>query len=246
MLIQVTKRGGQGIAIYCDHEDQKQVERLFEQISKEQNGQLDILVNNAYAAVAELMKIGAKKFFEQPIEIFDKINNTGLRNHYVCAVLAAKLMVPRSKGLIVTVSSVGGMAYLFNVAYGIGKAACDRLAADTAMELKSFKIASVSLWPGPVRTETIKELVIDANGPNKAVFEKGESVEFSGKCIVALATDSKIMEKTGKILVTAHLAKEYDLYDEGGSQPDAEGYNKMSKLIDQLNAVRQVGVLSNI
>jgi dehydrogenase/reductase SDR family protein 1 len=32
-------------------------------------------------------------------------------------------MVPRRQGLIVTVSSAGGMRYLFNVAYGVGKAA---------------------------------------------------------------------------------------------------------------------------
>lgn len=32
-------------------------------------------------------------------------------------------MVPRKNGLIVTVSSAGGMRYLFNVAYGVGKAA---------------------------------------------------------------------------------------------------------------------------
>ena len=30
-------------------------------------------------------------------------------------------MVPRKQGLIVNISSVGGMRYLFNVAYGVGK-----------------------------------------------------------------------------------------------------------------------------
>ena len=32
-------------------------------------------------------------------------------------------MVPRKQGLIVVISSFGGMRYLFNVSYGIGKAA---------------------------------------------------------------------------------------------------------------------------
>ena len=45
-------------------------------------------------------------------------------------------MVDRKDGLIVNVSSVGGLKYLFNVPYGIGKAACDRMAADCAVELK--------------------------------------------------------------------------------------------------------------
>lgn len=45
------------------------------------------------------------------------------RNHYLCAVHAAKLMVPQKKGLIINVSSVGGLRYLFNVLYGVGKEA---------------------------------------------------------------------------------------------------------------------------
>ena len=33
------------------------------------------------------------------------------------------MMVPRKQGLIVNVSSIGGLTYLFNVAYGVGKEA---------------------------------------------------------------------------------------------------------------------------
>ena len=41
----------------------------------------------------------------------------------MAACYAAKMMVPAKQGLIVNVSSPGGMRYLFNVAYGTGKAA---------------------------------------------------------------------------------------------------------------------------
>jgi NAD(P)-dependent dehydrogenase (short-subunit alcohol dehydrogenase family) len=51
----------------------------------------------------------------------------------------------------VNVSSIGGLRYLFNVAYGVGKAACDRMAADCALELKGSNVAMISLWPGAVR-----------------------------------------------------------------------------------------------
>ena len=44
-------------------------------------------------------------------------------NHYYCTVYGARLMAPRKQGLIVVVSSIGGLRYLFNVAYGVGKAA---------------------------------------------------------------------------------------------------------------------------
>ena len=71
-------------------------------------------------------------------------------------------MTDRKTGLIVNVSSGGGLRYLFNVAYGIGKAACDRMAADCAIELKKDNVAMVSLWPGPVATETIQETVMQS------------------------------------------------------------------------------------
>jgi NAD(P)-dependent dehydrogenase (short-subunit alcohol dehydrogenase family) len=65
------------------------------------------------------------------------------------------MMVPRKSGLIVNISSPGGLVYVFNVAYGIGKAACDRMAQDCGIELRSSNVTMISLWPGPVQTETI-------------------------------------------------------------------------------------------
>lgn len=37
--------------VICDSTNDKDIEALFEQIKREQNGRLDILVNNAYAGV---------------------------------------------------------------------------------------------------------------------------------------------------------------------------------------------------
>jgi dehydrogenase/reductase SDR family protein 1 len=48
---QIRSRGGRVIPVQCDHEKDDQIIRLFNQIETEQNGRLDILVNNAYKAV---------------------------------------------------------------------------------------------------------------------------------------------------------------------------------------------------
>jgi dehydrogenase/reductase SDR family protein 1 len=48
------------------------------------------------------------------------------------------------------------------VAYGVGKAAVDRMAADCAVELKKQNVAMISLWPGPVRTEYVAKNVTSA------------------------------------------------------------------------------------
>lgn len=40
---------------------------------------------------------------------------------------------------------------------------CDRLAADMAVELKKHGVASISLWPGAVRTELVSDMILEKN-----------------------------------------------------------------------------------
>lgn len=47
----VEKAGGTCIAVPTDHSDDEQIKSLFEQIDLEQNGQLELLVNNVYCSV---------------------------------------------------------------------------------------------------------------------------------------------------------------------------------------------------
>ena len=51
---EIRARGGKCVPVQVDHEDDKQIFELFEQIKREQDGQLDILVNNAYKGVTVL------------------------------------------------------------------------------------------------------------------------------------------------------------------------------------------------
>lgn len=48
---QVKERGGNCVPVICDSTKDKDIEELFERIKREQNGRLDMLVNNAYAGV---------------------------------------------------------------------------------------------------------------------------------------------------------------------------------------------------
>ncbi|KIH42188.1 hypothetical protein ANCDUO_27829, partial [Ancylostoma duodenale] len=48
---EITERGGKGIAAYVDHSNMEEVKQFFEKVERDHNGQLDILVNNAYSAV---------------------------------------------------------------------------------------------------------------------------------------------------------------------------------------------------
>ena len=48
---EIRERGGTPIPVQVDHSNDKEVEALFQRIKREQNGRLDVLVNNAYAGV---------------------------------------------------------------------------------------------------------------------------------------------------------------------------------------------------
>ncbi|CAF1100933.1 unnamed protein product [Rotaria sp. Silwood1] len=216
----IRNRGGQCIPLRVDHENADEVEALFQRISKEQDGRLDILVNNAYKGVERLLIESGTPFWETEPDIFDDLNNVGLRNHYYCAVYAARLMVPRKQGLIVFISSAGGLIYLFHVAYGVGKTACDRMAADTAIELKKHNVASISLWPGLVETDTVQ--ASERNTGFRKMFEtygKTESAEYVGRIIAHLAQNSSLMQYSGTVVTTADYGTTYSIPDIDGTYP---------------------------
>ncbi|OWF37925.1 dehydrogenase/reductase SDR family member 1-like [Mizuhopecten yessoensis] len=221
---EVEERGGRCIPVQCDHSNDDDIVELFDTIKKQQNGQLDLLVNNAYAAVKMISENKGKSFWEQPMSMWDTVNIVGLRNHYMCAIHAARLMVPRRSGLIVNVSSGGGLKYLFNIPYGVGKEACDRMAADCAVELRRHNVAFVSLWPGAVRTEFTNQLSQSADSAKTKKsginFAEGETTEYAGKAVVNLLSDKNLMsKKSGKIHLTSDLAYEYGFTDIDGRQP---------------------------
>lgn len=44
-------KGGECIPVQCDHSKDEDIKGLFDRVSREQEGKLDVLVNNAYSGV---------------------------------------------------------------------------------------------------------------------------------------------------------------------------------------------------
>lgn len=222
----VEQAGGVCIPVCVDHSDDEQVRLLFERIQDEQ-GQLDLLVNNAYSGVQALGDANGKPFWDSEPSFWDACNNVGLRSHYVASVFAARMMTQHQQGLICTISSWGGMSYIFGVPYGAGKAACDRLAAEMAVELKQHNVASLSIWPGIVGTEFITRFAAEmddnsaADSQSSAIREgyNWETPLLTGRAIAALAADSTVMRRTGRVQIVAELAQHYGLVDKDGNRP---------------------------
>ena len=104
-------------------------------------------------------------------------------------------MLARKRGLIVNISHWAAQKHLGNVAYGVSKAATDKLTSDLAFELKPHGVAVVSIYPGMVRTEKVMEAAQWLDLSNS------ESPEFIGRAIAALAGDPEVLRHTGQVLV---------------------------------------------
>lgn len=211
----VSAAGGQGIAVRVDHGDDEQVKELFARIEREQ-GHIDILVNNAAVIRDEMM--GRTKFWEEPLNVIDTLD-VGVRSSYVATVYAAPLMLPQRRGLVVFTSSSGAVHYAFGPAYGVPKAAVDKMAADMAIDFKEFGIAAVSIWMGSLLTDRVRTII--AGNPQKFghILDSAETPELTGQVIWALYNDPELMELSGQTLIGAELAVKYGIQDEDGRQP---------------------------
>ncbi|KAI6190567.1 Oxidoreductase, short chain dehydrogenase/reductase family protein [Aphelenchoides bicaudatus] len=235
---EIEEAGGKAIVAYCDHSDPEQTRKLFERIDKEQKGQLDILVNNAFAAVQFIVEHVGQPFYaysESPEETWELINNVGLKNNYICAVHAAKLMAKRGKGgVILNVSSTGGANYFL----GAGKEAIDRMSADMAIELADKKVTVLSVWVGAVKTELINKIVLEPQNPGVEVFENGQSIYYAGRTIAALLKDPNFHKRTGQTLSTSQLGQEYNVVDVDGKMPGDPRLDQYNKRREESNKVR--------
>lgn len=212
---EITKQGGVGIPVVCDHSDDAQVKALFEKIKKEQ-GQLDILVNNATYLHDDLVVPGP--FWEKSIDLVE-ILNVGLRSSYIASYHAAKIMAQQKSGLIVNTSSPGAACYMHGPAYGAQKAGSDKMIWDMAQDLKDFNVACTSIWMGVLKTERLDAVMAAEPEKYAAFFQMAESPQFTGLVIDALFRDKNVMEKTGQAFIGAELGEQLGVKDIDGSQP---------------------------
>jgi len=211
---EIEAAGGTAIAVRCDHSNDDEVRALFDRVEKEQGG-LDVLVNSAFVDPGIE---GAPPFWETELGWYDTLCDVGTRGAYVASALAIPRMLGRGTGLIANVSSLGAEHFFQHVAYGMGKAALDKLTRDAGRQLRKQDVSVVSIWPYIVKTEAVLELV---RRGSEMPLEGAESQRFVGRGVVALASDDERMSRTGKAFTSRQLADEYAFQDVDGTLPNA-------------------------
>lgn len=202
------------VRIQCDHSLDEQTAAAFAELAS-----LDVLVNVAWGGYERMVEDGkftwGLPFWEQPSHRWTSMVDVGVRGAFVASSHAARMMVRQNSGLIVNIGFWAAQKYIGNSIYGIAKAAVDKMTSDMAHELRPFHVAVVSLYPGLVRTEA----VMAAAQGGWLDISNSESPEFIGRVIAGLSRDPGLMERSGKVLIAAALAREYGIFDVDGKQP---------------------------
>jgi dehydrogenase/reductase SDR family member 1 len=209
--------GGTAVGVRCDASDDVDLAQLYARIRSEQ-GRLDLVVHSAFNSTA-FGPTSGRSCWELPPSLWDDLVRVGARSAYVSAVHAAPSLIASGGGLVVHISGRGAGRYRYNAAYGVDKAAIDKLTADLAHELQPHRVAVVSLWPSVTRTERNRATSgVDEFGwpdPTQPV-DALETPRYSGRAVVALASDPNVLARSGRRFWTAELAAAYRFTDEHG------------------------------
>jgi NAD(P)-dependent dehydrogenase (short-subunit alcohol dehydrogenase family) len=173
---------GRAISIPCHIGYKEQLQQLVDE-TRAQLGKIDILVCNA----------AVNPFYGSMLDIedsaFEKILDSNIKsNHWLCQLVLPE-MVERKDGVIIIVSSVGGLNGSATLGtYAISKAADMQMARNIATEFGPHNIRANAIAPGLIKTDFARALwenpdVLKASTANAALRRIGEPEEIAGTAV---------------------------------------------------------------
>jgi NAD(P)-dependent dehydrogenase (short-subunit alcohol dehydrogenase family) len=237
----VTAYGGVGIHARTDHTVEQDVRALFDRVNTEQ-GRLDILVNDIWGG--DVLTEFGKAFWQVSLNKGKQMFEQAVMSHIITSRYATPLIIETGPGLIVEITDGDSFTYRGNIFYDLVKTSVIRLAFAMARELRSRRITSIAITPGFLRSEAMLENfgVTEENwreGANKHPgFIASETPLFVGRAVAAVASDTNMFSKTGRVFSSWDLAGEYGFTDLDGSSPMwsnyyEETYGKRVKKCDE-------------
>ena len=221
---EVTRRGGLGIPACVDHTDPGQIEDFFGRV-RQTHGRLDILACGVWGGNERYLDpIWNESFWKQPIGVWKEFLSAGPYAFWLCAHACSRIMAENQRGLIVAVtepitSQFDGQEPSLAETFGhLAHYSTNRLVSALAHDAQEAGIAVVGLLPGFMRTERVEMHLPDEESRKRFRYDLSESTEYSGRAVAALASDSNVLTKSGRLLFVADLADEYGFTDIDGKR----------------------------
>jgi len=226
----IRAKGGQAIAVRTDHTVEAEVKALFERVRDEQDGRLDILVNDIWGG--DSLTQWETPFWKHSLDDGLLMQRRAVTTHLITSRYGAPLMVDRGQGLIIEITDGCDYRYRGNLYYSLAKISTIHIAQAMAADLQPYGVTALSLTPGFLRSEAMLDLfgVTESNWRDAIAkdvhFAQSETPSYIGKAVVALASDPNVGAKSGKALMSGDMADEYGFTDVDGSQPNWNMYYK--------------------
>ncbi len=164
--------------------------------SLEKFGKIDVLVNNAGVTSQD-------SFDKMTYKRWRLILSVNLDGTYLCSKVVLPHMIEKKSGMIINVSSILALQIRMNIAYGVTKAAVERLTMGLAREVRrETGIAVTCIRPYFVKTEVVMGFM---EGRDTSDFEE----PIIWQKYPAMLAAAKPEEVTGKIFDKAALEEKF-------------------------------------
>jgi NAD(P)-dependent dehydrogenase (short-subunit alcohol dehydrogenase family) len=237
----VTAAGGTGIAVRVDHTSEDEVRALFQRVQREQ-GRLDVLVNSI---AGEDPLLGSwTTFWKTDLTNAGAALRQSLISHLITAKHAAPMMIKRKSGLIVEVTEGDMLFGGGNAVSSTVKSSLKAFATAMASDLHAHRVAAIAITPGFLRSESMLQHfgVTEENwrdgGKKDKHFLESETPLFLGRAVAALAADPSVFARSGDILSSWEVARDYGLVDADGRRPDWGTY--FAQILPEIGFVEPV------
>jgi NAD(P)-dependent dehydrogenase (short-subunit alcohol dehydrogenase family) len=224
----VGEEGGIGIPVRVDHTVPEQVEALFARITEEQDGRLDILVNDVWGG--DELTSWQTPFWKHDLAKGLLMQERAVHSHLITSRYGAPLMVARESGLIIEITDGYKPDYRGNLFYDLAKASVIRLALGMSEELRPHGVTALAVTPGFLRSEAM----LEGFGVTEETWRDGivkdrhfggsETPHYVGRAVAALAADPDVAKLTGRTMASWHLMERYGFTDRDGRQPHWENF----------------------
>jgi 3-oxoacyl-[acyl-carrier protein] reductase len=159
-LDELRKQHGQLNCVKCDVSDHEEVLSATNRYHEEA-GAADVLINNAGVLYsAPLVRVTASGVENHDPTMWNKVLAANLSSvFYMTSCVVAKMIATRTRGVVVSISSVSAAGNAGASAYSAAKAGVNALTASWAKELGPMGIRVVAVAPGFTDTESTRKAV---------------------------------------------------------------------------------------